>query len=373
MRPDGSPYAALGVATIVNADTTLTDLGSPRVDPRVVEAMAAASKDYVDMHELQRRAGERLAQLTRNEAAVVTAGAAAGLTLATLALHELRAADFAGEVPTVVVQAPHANPYLAAVRLGGAEVALAGVAGAVTEQQIADALARGPLGLLHVVNGDWQQGALPFATVLAHAREAGVPVIVDAAAQLPPVEQLWAYTTAGADLALFSGGKGLAGPAGAGLAVGRPALVATIARLAAPNHGPGRGFKLSKEEIVGLLTAVELFLDRDHDAERARIEAITDAWVEQLGQLPHVEARRVFPGEAGRPHPRAQVTLGAAIALDAAAARRALLAGDPPVAVAVGGDRDLLLNAECLARGEESVVLDAVAAIVHAHVQEVAP
>lgn len=363
MLPERNVYAELGVQTIVNAETTLTTLGSPCTDGRVVEAMAAAARGYVDLHQLHRRARERLAELTRNDAALVTSGVAAGLTLVALALIQRGGVEPPARPPGgahILVQAPHANPYLPALLLGGATVELVGEPEHVGGEALGSALWRRPLALLHVANGDWQRGALPYQTAVSLAQRAGIPVIVDAAAQLPPVENLWRFTETGASVALFSGGKGLAGPAGSGLVVGSGPLVERMAKLASPHHGLGRGFKVSKEEIIGLITAVEVFLQRDHDADRRRIEDVTQMWIEALRELPGVQAERAFPGEAGRPTPRARITLTSELALDAFTLRKLLLEGDPAIAVGVDGERALLLNAECLEPGQDQVVLDGI-------------
>ena len=336
--------------------------------------MAAAADVYVDMHELAGAVADRLAELTRNEAALVTAGAAAGLMLGAWACMSgddeaaIARADDQGATSfttnEIVVQCSQQNPYVVVLRTAGARIVEVGDADGTRPEQLDAALGEHTAAVLHVMNSDWGHGAIGLDAVVTHAHERGIPVIVDAAAQLPPVSNLWDLTARGADIVLFSAGKGMRGPAGAGLAVGRPRLLRAMAMYASPHQRLGRALKLSKEELVGTLAAVEWLLGADEDAERARVEAISAWWVAELARLPGVVAERVFPGEAGRPLPRVRVAFDAGSGLGGPRTRATLLDGDPRVAVAADGDRGLLLNAETLAAGQEQVVLDAIRALV---------
>ena len=336
-------YQDLGARRFINAAGTYTRLGGSRMPPVVVAAMAEAARHFVDMDELQLRVGARLAALTRNEAAYVTSGAAAGLTLATAACmagtdpgRARQLPDVRGLPNQVVMQRAHRNPYDYAVRLLPIELVEIGYPNQITPVEgweLEHALGEHTAAVLYVAGGWTSPGSLPLPMVADIAHRRGVPVIVDAAAQLPPKENLWRFTQLGADLAIFSGGKDLRGPQSTGLIVGRRDLVDACFLLGAPHHGIARGFKVGKEEMVGLLAAVQRYIEQDEEARLQWTERFVASLVERLGG-PHLRVERSFPNEAGQPMPRALCrVLGAG-----AASRRddmvALLrSGDPSVEV----------------------------------------
>jgi L-seryl-tRNA(Ser) seleniumtransferase len=202
-----------------------------------------------------------------------------------------------------------------------------------------------------------------LARVVAVARRAGVPVLVDAAAQVPPVASLWRFTAeVGADAVIFSGGKGLRGPQSTGLVLGSRRIVDGCRVHGSPNHAVGRGMKVGKEETLGLLAAVEWTLGQDEAALLRGYEATVAYWLDGLAGVPGIVAERGYPSEAGQPHSRAVVRLapGGRWTRDGLVA--ALLAGDPPVAVGSVDDDAIALNPQPLRPGEETVVLAALLA-----------
>ena len=151
---------------------------------------------------------------------------------------------------------------------------------------------------------------------IAHAHD--VPVIVDAAAQIPPIANLWHFTRdLGADITIFSGGKGLRGPQSAGLVLGRPDLIAACKLNGSPNHSVGRPMKVGKEELMGMLAAVEWSLAQDEEVLLTRYETTVHYWLDGLRELPGIQATRSYPSEAGQPHARAIVRLDPAVRPDA--------------------------------------------------------
>ncbi len=311
--PTADGYERLGVRRVVNASDTLTALGGGRLSPGVLAAMAQAASHHVDVDELLAAAGEHLARLTRNDAALVVSGAAAGLAVAT-------AACVAGDSPAAVDALPGApgprhevvmlrsqrNPYDRAVLQGGATIVEIGYFDATPRWQLEAALSDRTAAVVWFAGTQYEWGALPLADVLAVARPAGVPVIVDAAAQIPPVENLWRYTRdEGADLVVFSGGKGLHGPQASGLVLGRADLVRAAAAHAYPHHGVGRSMKTSKENVLGLVAAVEEALAADRDAQRAVWETQVSRVVTTLSAVDGVSAWRVGEGRLGQQCPRA--------------------------------------------------------------------
>jgi uncharacterized pyridoxal phosphate-dependent enzyme len=374
-------YEKLGVRRVVNANATRTDLGGSLMPAPVLDAMREAAGSFVDMHALQQAVSARLAEITHNEAALVSNGCAAGLFLGTLACmtgDDLGAlARLVEDGPAalrrneVVIHAAHRNPYDRSVRLAGARIVQVGNVWQTFDWELAAALGERTAAVMYFYgNRQRSQGALPLETVIEIAHAANVPVLVDGAAQLPPVENLWRFTKMGADLVFFSGGKGLRGPQASGLIVGRRDLINACAIHAAPNQRLGRPMKVGKEEMVGLLTAVELYVAMDQSEFRARSEAVVAAWVEELGAIPGVVARRDFPSEAGQSLPRAHIAFAPPVGLSGDVVRDTLLAGTPSISVAVADGGGVFLNPETLQPGEDRIVSDRLIEVIRSATHE---
>ena len=359
----GAVYRRIGVEPIINGATTMTYLGGSLMPPEVLEAMRQASQCFVDLYELQEAVGRRIAELTRNEAAFVSAGAAAGLFLAAAACIARDTPDgvlHQGEVDGLphdfLVHRAHRIPYDAAIELAGGRLVEIGSRSRTQEVDLEQAMGPGTAAILYVAGAHLADGALPLDTVLRLAHLRDVPVIVDAAAQLPPVDSLWSFTAAGADLVLFSGGKGLCGPASTGLVLGRPRYVTRLAANAAPRQRIGRPMKVSKEDLIGILAAVEWYLAQDHAELGRRYEATVEHVVAWARRRDDVRAMREMPGQAGQPTPRALLTLAPEIAprRDQILAR---LRADPPrIELLPAGDDGFHVAPETLMPGEEAVV-----------------
>ncbi len=367
-------YAELRIRPVINACATLTRLGGSLMPPEVLEAMAEAATCFVELPELQQRVGEQIAAMTQNEAAYVSAGAAAGLALATAACitgmdsEAMRLLpDLTGLKDEVIIHNTHRNGYDHAVRQIGVRVVEIGSETGTTPEELERAISARTAAFFWFQGAMTGHGDLPLPTVIAVAKAHGVPVIVDAAAQLPPVSNLWHFTKLGADLAVFSGGKDLRGPQSSGLILGRRDLIAACALNGNPNHSIGRPMKVGKEEMVGLLAAVKRYLNLDHDARARQCEQIVADWNAALNALPGVSAQRDFPNEAGQPLPRSLVTIGA----DSARRNRdavitELRNGHPSIAVASCGKDGIYLNPMTLEPGEETIVLKRLTEILRA-------
>jgi L-seryl-tRNA(Ser) seleniumtransferase len=318
-----SIYERLGVRTIINAKGPSTRLSGGRMASEVMDAMAEAARHCVDMAELHARASETIAEVTGAEAGLVTAGAGAGLLLGTAAcvtgldagrMNRLPAT--VGMADEVIIVRSQRNFYDHLIRAVGVRLIEVGLpdrhAGAGVRDaeawEIADALSDRTASV-HWVAGPNARPRLEQVVEVAHA--AGVPVLVDAAAQLPPVDNLRRFIDTGADLVAFSGGKAIGGPQASGILCGRRYLVMAAAlqnldldvlyelwappahfidktRLKGlPQHGIGRGCKVGKETIVGLLTALRRFADDDGDARRARWHGLMQELAEGLADLAH--------------------------------------------------------------------------------------
>lgn len=377
------PYSELGVRRVINASTTLTALGGSLMPPEVVAAMAAAARSYVDMHELHEAVGRELAVLTGNAAATVTSGAAAGLTLAVLACATAGdPAAIAGlptefaDRPRVVMHCAHRIPYDRAVEFAGGRIVQIGNAIQTFEWELERALDPKPAAVLWVAGEHLAQTAvLGLARCVAVAHERGVPVIVDAAAQLPPASNLWHFTRElGADLAVFSGGKALRGPQASGLLLGRPDLIAAARANAAPHQRLARALKVGKEEIVGLLAAVQRYLTVDHEAERQAWENTVADWQRELSVLPWLRAARAFPNEAGQPVPRLHVQIVRdAAGVDASEIVRRLWDRNPRIAVLPAPPDGFYLTPDTLVAGEADLVLAALRSVMTAVAIDASP
>jgi D-glucosaminate-6-phosphate ammonia-lyase len=358
-------YARLGIRPVVNAAATLTAVGGSLMSSEVLDAMAEAAGTHVDMFELHAAAGRRIAELTRNDAAYVTSGCAAAIVLAVLGCITqgdprkiARMPDGSGLPTEVVVHCSHRIPYDPAIALAGAKVVQVGNALQTFEWELEAALTERTAAVFYVAGSHLGTAALDLATTVRIAHVRDVPVIVDAAAQLPPYTNLWELTRKhGADLALFSGGKALHGPQASGFMVGRAGLIAAAAANGSPHQRLARAMKAGKEEIVGLLRALELYLDRDHDADRARWEGVVERWVADLDGVEGLQARRCFPNEAGQPVPRVRVEVDPS-RLHATATDLAdqLWDGPPRVMVLRDGIDAFYLTPDTLTEEQEHIV-----------------
>ena len=361
-----SIYDELGIRRVINGSATLTAWGGSLMPPEVVRAMADAAESFVDIHELQRCVGTQIAQLTRNEAAYITSGCAAALALATAGCMTGQDPEKRGRLPRtegmkneVIVHSHTRIPYDFCIRQVGVQLVEIGSGEGTSPQELERAITPRTAAMFYFPNANRDGGSLPIrhAVDICHRRD--VPVIVDGAAQIPPKENLWRWTTDdGADLALFSGGKGLRGPQPAGLALGRRELVEAMRFSGPPNQFIGRPMKVGKEELCGMLAAVRWYMAQDEEAMLARYEQqvqyILDAFAETTG----VTARRSFPSEAGQPTPRAELLFDDS-ALDTTPDEllARLLEGEPPILLAESGQHGLLINPQTLYADEERIIV----------------
>jgi uncharacterized pyridoxal phosphate-dependent enzyme len=310
-------YEQLGVRRVINAAAAFTLVGGSLMPDEVLEAMRSASQSYIDMHEYHTAAGAYLAKLTNNDAAYVTSGCAAALVLGTLGAITkgdprliVRMPEGRGLATEVVMHTVHRCPYDPAVQMAGGKIVQFGNAYQTFDWELEAAITERTALVLWVDGTDLGHGALDVATTVAIAHERGVPVLVDAAAQLPPHTNLWHYTRdLGADAAIFSGGKGLRGPQASGLMVGTEEFIAAARANGSPHQRLARALKAGKEDMAGLVRAVELFLAQDHEAVARQWEQRVAEWVDTLSKVPGLAAVRDFPNEAGQPIPRVRVTV----------------------------------------------------------------
>lgn len=271
-------YESIGVRPVVNATGPITRFGGSIILPEVREAMAQASKRYVEIDELMEAVGKRLAEITGAEAAIVTSGCAAALTHATSACiaggnpeRIRRLPSLAGLKDEVIAPVESRNGYDHAIRMLG--VKMIDVA---NEKELRDAIGPRTAMITVLARMADQSKTLTLSQVTRVAREHGVPVLVDAAAEDMTMPNV--HLARGADLVAYSGGKALHGPQSTGMLIGRKDLIRAAWRNSAPHGSFGRPMKVAKEDIMGLLAAVEMWPQRDHAAELRAWKG----WVEEI-------------------------------------------------------------------------------------------
>ncbi|HEY7154156.1 MAG TPA: aminotransferase class V-fold PLP-dependent enzyme [Gemmataceae bacterium] len=361
VKPD--VYEALGVKHVINATGTVTVLGGSLMPPEVVAAWISASRHFVNLIDLQNKVGERIAKLVGVEAALVTTGAAGALLLGTAAAVTRgdpklvkRLPDTAGLKQEVILQKAHHSCYDNQLTDVGVKL--------IDVETPADVKrAVGPrTAMMFFMNVAEADGRIGRAEWVELARRHQVPTLLDAAADVPPVERLSEYNRIGFDLVVFSGGKALRGPNNTGLLLGRKDLVEAAKKNANPHCGTiGRMMKVSKEDMIALLAAVERYVHLDHQAEWREWERRIAVIEQTLRDIPTLLCERIVPPIANHvPHlilswdeKRVKMTRQRLI--------RELAKGDPPVLigrVSGTGDKGVLLSVFVLQEGEERVVAD---------------
>jgi L-seryl-tRNA(Ser) seleniumtransferase len=349
-------FRELGVRPFINAAGTYTAMTASLMAPEVMEAINYASKQFVMLDELHDKVGERIAKLVRSEAAMVTSGAASALTLGTAAAltgtDRRRIADLPNLTAMkseVIIQKSHRFGYDRAVRNCGVQL---------VEVETREDLERGinpKTAMMLFYNNNNREGRIPDEEFARLGRKHGIPTLNDAAADVPPVENLWKYTAMGFDLVAFSGGKGLRGPQSAGLLLGSRSLIEAARKNASPNGDAiGRGMKVNKEEILGMLAAVEVYLAKDHTLENREFERRAGLIRSTAAAVPGVKAE-IFVPEVANHVPHVRVSWEGAAKGTAAAVVSALRDGEPSIAIRSEGEA-LVIGVWMMQPGEDKIV-----------------
>lgn len=351
-------FKELGVRTFINAAGTYTALTSSLMTEEVKNAYLYASTQFVNLNELHDRVGERLAQLLRCEAAMVTSGAASAITLGTAGvLTGMDAAkidkipgDLTGMKSEVIIQKSHRVGYDHAIRNTGIKLieveTLAQFEKAVSEKT----------AMFWFLNYANPAGQIKDKEFVALGKKYNIPTFNDCAADVPPVDNLWKYTEMGFDLVAFSGGKGLQGPQSAGLLLGRKELIQAARANAVPNGNTiGRGMKVNKEEMLSLLVAVENYLIKDFDSEWKMWEAQINHIQQEVSGIPGVKTEIHIP-EIANHVPSIRLYLDTQkLKYSPDSLRLALRNGHPSIET-VGGSESLDMTTWMLNPGEERIV-----------------
>ena len=264
-------FKELGLRTFINAAGTYTSMTGSLMSEEVVQAILYASNEYVTLDELQEKVGARIASMVKCEDAMVTSGAASAITFGTAGVIagmdnervvQLPHLDGTGMKSEVIMQNAHQIGYAHAIRNTGAKIIYVD-----TRKELEKAINKNT-AMMFFLNANNGRGEIKHEEWIEVAKKYDIPTMNDCAADVPPVENLWKYTQMGFDLVCFSGGKGIRGPQSAGLLLGKKNLI-QAARLHAPPRGNtvGRGMKVNKEEILGMMVALELYVNKDHEQE----------------------------------------------------------------------------------------------------------
>jgi L-seryl-tRNA(Ser) seleniumtransferase len=350
--------AELGVRTIINAAGTYTSLTASLMPPEVFAAMQVASRKYVPLGELHDAVGARIAQLLHCEAAMVSAGCASALGLATAACVAGSDRDKIRQIPDthnlkneVIIQASHRNGYDHAIRNAGIQM---------IEIETAQELERAVnhrTAMMAFFNFAAPNGKIGHEEFVSLGKKHGIPTLIDAAADVPPADNLFRFTKMGFDLVAFSGGKGLCGPQSAGLLLGRKSLIEAARQNASPNSDSlGRTNKVNKEELIGMLVALELFLDRDHKAVWKDWEARCSRIAAAVSGIKTVKAETFIPEIANAvPHLRI-VWDEKALGVSPSDVAKKMRDGQPSIEVRPGARDVLEIGVWMLEPGEDEIV-----------------
>jgi D-glucosaminate-6-phosphate ammonia-lyase len=337
-------YRRLGVRPVIHGAGTTTRYGGSRMRPETIDTMREAAQALVNIDELNEAAGAAIARMLGAEAALVTAGSAAGLVLQAAACiagddpgRITRLPDVAGMRHEFVIQRAHRFSYDQSYRVPGGALVEIGLGRRTMPYELENSIGERTAGVIHLVSPFTSPpGILDFPDVVRIAHARGVPVLVDVASMIPPRDNLFRYLREGADLVVVSGGKGIRGPQSTGILAGRRDLIRAATLNASPNQAIGRAAKTSKEEIVGLVVALEAFLAEDEKAEMTRYREVCQRLVDALADIPGLRAvveqdavNRVLPNAVLYFEPSWTGPSGRAVQL-------ALAAGDPHIYVQQG-------------------------------------
>ncbi|HYM11584.1 MAG TPA: aminotransferase class V-fold PLP-dependent enzyme [Bryobacterales bacterium] len=350
-------YTSLGIRPLINGIGTVTVLGGSIMPPEVVRAMDEASKYFVHLPELQKKAGARIAELLGVPAAMVTAGAASAITVGTAAcvvsgdrakLHRLP--DTSDMKNEIIQQKTHRSGYEAQMLVVGTKIVW------VETREELDKAINERTAMMFFLNKADPDGQIKRSEWIQVARQHGIPTYNDAAADVPPPSNLSAYVKEGFDLVGFSGGKGLLGPQCSGLLLGRQDLIEAAMPAISPHDGIGRGMKVGKEEIMGVLAALERYLKVDQAAEQRVLEDRAAHIMQAMKKARGVTAEREVP-EIANHVPHVRLTWDEAkLGVTAKQVVRQLLEGDPPIGISQQGEGNLMVSVWMMQRDEHRIV-----------------
>jgi uncharacterized pyridoxal phosphate-dependent enzyme len=368
----GNPYEELGVPTVINCEGTMTMLGGSLPHPELEAVMFMAGKHFVSIPDLEVAAGNRIAQMLKlpdGYTALVTSGAAAAIQsgLAGILTGDNEALirqipDLTGMKSEVIIQKSHRNPFDHQLRTTGVKLVEI-----ETRDQLRRAISE-RTAMMHFSNFANAAGQIKVDEWVKLGKEYKIPCMNDAAADTPPVSHLWDYANMGYDVITFSGGKAIRGPQCAGLLLGRKDLVAYALLNNSPHEDTiGRSQKVGKEEIIGMVKALELFLAEDHDTLAKEWQARLQGISQQITKVPGVSTSFFVPDIANHV-PHMQITWDSRIALKPEQVSKMLKNSKPSIVIGGGeGKPGLSMNSFMLQPGEDKLVAEQLVKLFREH------
>ncbi len=356
--PGPDVYSRLGIRPVINGVGVVTHLGGSLMHPDVTHAMEEAARCFVPLTELQAKAGARIAELLGAEAAMITGGCASAITMGTVACvargdreNLRRLPDTTGMKNEIVQQKSHRGGYEQQMTLTGAKIVWV-----ETKEELERAINE-RTAMMFFYNEMEPEGKISRHEWIEAGKRRGVPTFNDAASDATPKERLFQYQKEGFDLVAFSGGKAIRGPQCSGILMGRKDLIAAAIPGFNPYAGIGRGMKVGKEEMAGLVVALERYLAAAEGKEMEELEGRVARIREGLADIGGIATERYVPPVANHvPHVLVSWT-EAACPLKAGEVTRRLMEGDPRIAVSGFGERRLKISVWMMQPGEHEIVL----------------
>jgi uncharacterized pyridoxal phosphate-dependent enzyme len=368
----GNVYDELGVTTVINGQGTMTVLGGSLMRPEVESVMALAGRRFVNIPELEVAAGKRIAEMLKlppDYSALVTSGAAAAMLSGLAGILTRDNPQFIRQIPDltgmkseVIIQKSHRNPFDHQLRATGIRLV------EVVDRDDLRKAVNEKTAMMHFSNFANAAGQIKVEEWAKFGKEYKVPTFIDAAADTPPVSHLWDYAYMGYDLIAFSGGKAIRGPQCAGLLVGRKDLVSYALLNNSPHEDTiGRSQKVGKEEIVGMVKALECYLQEDHDALSKEWQHRLELISSEVSKVPGVTTKFSVPDIANHV-PHMEIRWDKRISATPKEIGAALRKGKPAIVLSTGEEGEVLsLNSFMLQPGEDKIIADAVVAVLKAH------
>ena len=368
----GNPYEELGVTTVINCEGTMTMLGGSILRPELEAVMAMAGKHFVNIPELEVAAGKRISEMLKlpeGYSALVTSGAAAAIQsgLAGILTGDNEALiqqlpDLTGMKSEVIIQKTHRNPFDHQLRTTGVKLVEI-----ETREQLKRAVSE-RTAMMHFSNFANASGQIKVDEWVKLAKEYKVPCMNDAAADTPPVSHLWDYAVMGYDLITFSGGKAMRGPQCAGLLIGRKELVANALLNNSPHEDTlGRSQKVGKEEILGMIKALEIYLREDHDVLTKEWQSRLELISRELTKIPGVSTSYFTPDIANHV-PHMQITWDSKISATPQQVSKTLRSSKPSIVIGGGEGRPgLSMCSFMLQPGEDKIVAEQLSSVLRQH------
>jgi uncharacterized pyridoxal phosphate-dependent enzyme len=367
----GNVYEELGVTTVINGQGTMTVLGGSLARSEVEAVMALAGQHFCSIPDLEVAAGKRIAEMLKlpeGYTALVTSGAAAAMQsgLAGILTGDNpkfieQLPDLTGMKSEVIIQKSHRNPFDHQLRATGVKLVVI-----ETTDELRKAV-NPQTAMLHFTNFANASGQIKVDEWAKLGKELNIPTFIDAAADTPPVSHLWDYANMGYDLSAFSGGKAIRGPQCAGLLIGRKDLVANALLNNSPHEDTlGRCAKVGKEEIIGMVKALELYLKEDHEALNKEWQRRLESISAQITRIPGVTTTYSVPDVANHVPHMDIIWDPSHISLDPRDASKALRGGKPSI-VLESNPNGLAMNSFMLQPGEEKIIADHLVQLFRAH------